>query len=53
MNIDRRAILEERVKIRLEFDNKALRIVERLLDNPITDDFLVDCVSTRHLSDNL
>ncbi|XP_033643198.1 putative RNA polymerase II subunit B1 CTD phosphatase RPAP2 [Asterias rubens] len=50
----RRAMLEEQVQMRLAIDNKALQIVERLLDNPITEDFLVDCskfIITQHYKD--
>lgn len=44
-HLNRRAMLEEQVEMRLAIDKKALQIVERLLDNSITEDFLVDCVS--------
>ncbi|XP_038063985.1 putative RNA polymerase II subunit B1 CTD phosphatase Rpap2 isoform X2 [Patiria miniata] len=36
-------MLEERVQRRLVFEKKAHEIVETLLDNPITDEFLLDC----------
>ena len=48
-DLNRRAMLEEQVQMRLAIDNKALQIVERLLDNPITEDFLVDCVRVNQI----
>ena len=40
----RREELERAIRHRVGCEEKAFRIVERLLDNPIEDDFLIDCV---------
>ncbi|XP_060088180.1 putative RNA polymerase II subunit B1 CTD phosphatase RPAP2 [Heteronotia binoei] len=39
----RRAALEAAIRKKIEYERKALRIVERLLDDDITEEFLVDC----------
>ncbi len=41
----RKAELELKIRKRVACEEKAHRIVERLLDNPIETEFLIDCVS--------
>ncbi len=41
----RKAELELKIRKRVALEEKAHRIVERLVDNPISQDFLTDCVS--------
>ena len=44
-HLDRRAELELKIRRRVALEEKAHRIVERLLNNPIQPDFMIDCVS--------
>ncbi|KAI5092601.1 putative RNA polymerase II subunit B1 CTD phosphatase rpap2 isoform 1 [Silurus meridionalis] len=39
----RKEILKESLRERLELERRALQVVERLLDDSVTEDFLVDC----------
>ncbi|XP_054835504.1 putative RNA polymerase II subunit B1 CTD phosphatase RPAP2 [Eublepharis macularius] len=41
--LQRRATLEAAIRKKIECERKALRIVERLLEDDITEEFLVDC----------
>ncbi|XP_072016330.1 putative RNA polymerase II subunit B1 CTD phosphatase RPAP2 [Amphiura filiformis] len=50
----RREELERAIRHRVGCEEKAFRIVERLLDNPIEEDFLVDCakfITPSHYTD--
>ncbi|XP_071347344.1 putative RNA polymerase II subunit B1 CTD phosphatase rpap2 [Trachinotus anak] len=39
----RREVVKEKLKEKLELEKRALKIVERLLDDSVAEDFLVDC----------
>ncbi|CAH2311538.1 RNA polymerase II subunit B1 CTD phosphatase RPAP2 [Pelobates cultripes] len=50
----RRAALENAIKRKIEREKKALQIVERLLEDDVTEDFLLDCaifISPAHYKD--
>ncbi|XP_006882547.1 PREDICTED: putative RNA polymerase II subunit B1 CTD phosphatase RPAP2-like [Elephantulus edwardii] len=50
----RRAKLEAAVRKKIEFERKALRIVEQLLEENITEEFLLDCgkfITSAHYND--
>ena len=38
--------MELKIRKRVALEEKAHRIVERLLDNPVVPEFLIDCVSS-------
>ncbi|XP_026168642.1 putative RNA polymerase II subunit B1 CTD phosphatase rpap2 [Mastacembelus armatus] len=40
----RREEVKEKLREKLELEKRALKVVERLLDDSVTEDFLVDCV---------
>lgn len=40
----RREELKEKLREKLELERRALKVVERLLDDIVAEDFLVDCV---------
>lgn len=40
----RREELKEKLREKLELEKRALKVVERLLDDSVAEDFLVDCV---------
>lgn len=40
----RKAVLEAAIRKKIEYEKKALRVVERLLEEDISEEFLVDCV---------
>lgn len=40
----RREELREKLREKLELEKRALKVVERLLDDSVAEDFLVDCV---------
>ncbi|XP_029473546.1 putative RNA polymerase II subunit B1 CTD phosphatase RPAP2 isoform X1 [Rhinatrema bivittatum] len=42
---NRRAALEFAIRKKIEFEKKALQIVERLMEEDVTEDFLLDCGS--------
>ena len=44
---ERRTELELKIRRRVALEEKAHRIVERLLDNPVQPDFMIDCVSVQ------
>ena len=41
----RREEIKERLREKLELEKRALQVVERLLEDCVAEDFLVDCVS--------
>lgn len=45
----RKAELEAAVRKKIEFERKALRIVEQLLEENITEEFLKECVCVDRL----
>ncbi|XP_063284463.1 putative RNA polymerase II subunit B1 CTD phosphatase RPAP2 isoform X2 [Pelobates fuscus] len=50
----RRAALENAIRRKIEREKKALQIVERLLEDDVTEDFLLDCarfISSAHYKD--
>lgn len=42
----RKEVLKEALREKLELERRALQVVERLLDDSVTEDFLIDCVSS-------
>lgn len=38
--------MRETLREKLDLEKRALQVVERLLEDSVADDFLVDCVST-------
>lgn len=40
----RREELKEKLREKLELERRALKVVERLLEDSVSEDFLVDCV---------
>lgn len=40
----RREEVREKLREKLELEKKALKVVERLLEDSVAEDFLVDCV---------
>lgn len=40
----RREVVKEKLREKLELEKRALKIVERLLEDSVAEDFLVDCV---------
>ena len=47
--------MKEALREKLELEQRALQVVERLLDDSVTEEFLIDCVSmqthfTQHIS---
>lgn len=40
----RRELVKEKLREKLELERRALQIVERLLEDSVTEDFLTDCV---------
>lgn len=40
-------MLKEKLREKLELEKRALKVVERLLEDGVAEDFLVDCVCTR------
>lgn len=42
----RKEVLKESLREKLELERRALQVVERLLDDNVTEDFLTDCVSS-------
>ena len=40
----RREVVTEKLRQRLDLERRALKVVERLLDDSVAEDFLVDCV---------
>ncbi|KAI3375126.1 hypothetical protein L3Q82_021640 [Scortum barcoo] len=43
MSCVRREVLKEKLREKLELEKKALKVVERLLEDSVSEDFLVDC----------
>lgn len=41
--------MEGRLREKLELESRALQVVERLLEDRVTEDFLTDCVSVNLL----
>lgn len=39
--------MEERLREKLELEKRALKVVERLLEDSVAEDFLIDCVCIR------
>lgn len=44
MRCFRREVLKEKLREKLELEKRALRVVERLLEDSVTEEFLIDCV---------
>lgn len=44
-NVCRREAIKEALRQKLELERKALQVVERLLEDSVTEEFLIDCVS--------
>lgn len=42
---DRREELKEKLREKLELEKRAVKVVERLLEDSVAEDFLTDCVS--------
>lgn len=40
-------MLKEKLREKLELEKRALKVVERLLEDSVAEDFLIDCVCTR------
>lgn len=40
----RREVLKEKLREKFELEKRALRVVERLLEERVTEEFLIDCV---------
>lgn len=40
----RRELVKEKLREKLELEKRALKVVERLLEDSVAEDFLVDCV---------
>lgn len=40
----RREELKEKLREKLELERRALKVVERLLEDSVSEDFLIDCV---------
>ncbi len=38
--------MREKLREKLELEKRALKVVERLLEDSVTEDFLTDCVCT-------
>lgn len=44
-HVCRREAIKEALRQKLELERKALQVVERLLEDSVTEEFLVDCVN--------
>lgn len=44
-DVCRREAIKEALRQKLELERKALQVVERLLEDSVTEEFLIDCVS--------
>lgn len=44
-NVCRREAIKEALRQKLELERKAMQVVERLLEDSVTEEFLIDCVS--------
>lgn len=44
----RREELKEKLREKLELERRALKVVERLLEDSVSEDFLIDCVCFTH-----
>lgn len=44
MSCLRREGLKEKLREKLELERRALQVVERLLEDSVSEDFLIDCV---------
>lgn len=53
LSAHRRGIVTETLREKLELEKRALQVVERLLEDSVADDVLVDCVSTVQLLINV
>lgn len=42
--------MRETLREKLDLEKRALQVVERLLEDSVADDFLVDCVSTMEVN---
>ncbi len=46
-NVCRREAIKEALRQKLDLEREALQVVERLLEDSVTEEFLIDCV--RHI----
>lgn len=44
-DVCRREAIKQALRQKLELERKALQVVERLLEDSVTEEFLIDCVS--------
>lgn len=44
-DVCRREAIKDALRQKLELERKALQVVERLLEDSVTEEFLIDCVS--------
>ena len=49
MNDEKKAALRKKVEYQVACEEKAFRIVERLIENPVEHDWFIDSVSITHI----